>query len=226
MSTERLFVNEYNLPKKLSNDELYQLLKQMNKGDDSARKKLIEHNIRLVLFLVTNKFNYIDYDKNELVSIGLIGLIKAINSYDLSKKIEFSTYATKCIQNEIFMFLRKINKIHNIDSLDRPISNDTLANELTLKDIVSGDEDFTEKFMQNESYQIIHKIINELSKRDRTIIIMYFGFCDGKRYTQIEIANKLNVSQSYISRLIGLILKKMRVKLIEQGFTVPKQKLK
>lgn len=213
MSTFDWFIDRNNLPKALSKKDIYELLDKINQGDDSARKTLIEHNIRLVLYEVKNKFNSVEYDKRDLVSIGTIGLLKAIKSFDTEKNVEFATYATRCIDNEILMFLRKIKKDQNIDSLNRIISNDKDGSELKIEDIISDDTDIIEEYNDKETYQIIRQIVKELPDRDREIIMLYFGFYNDKTYTQREISDKLSISQSYVCRLIDKIVKKIGFKL-------------
>lgn len=195
MNINEPFLDAHNLPQPLSKEEMYRLVNEFNEGSMEARDKLITHNIRLVIYEVANKFKSVDYDKKDLVSIGNIGLLKAINTYDLKKGIEFATYATKCIDNEILMFLRKLKKDKNVDSLDRVIFQDKDGSELKLGDMVSDDNE------QLETYRILREIVKQLPERDKEIIMLYFGFYNGKKYTQKEIANKFNISQSYISRL-------------------------
>lgn len=216
MNTDELFIDIHKLPKPLSKEEVYDLIDKMRQGNASARKKLAEHNIRLVLYEVKGKFKSVEYDKKDLVSIGNVGLMKAINTFDISKKVEFATYATRCIDNEILMFLKKIKKNKNVDSLDRTINHDKDGNELKVEDILSDDTDIAEEYSDNETYQIVRKIVNELPERDRDIVIMHFGFFDNKRYTQQEIAAKFKISQSYVSRLIYKIVKRLGSKLEAQ----------
>ena len=122
MNTEELFLDANDLPKPLSKDELSELFDKIKLGDEEAKNKVIEHNIRLVLYEVTKKFRTVNYDKKDLISIGNVGLIKAVLTFDKSRNMEFATYAVKCIDNEILQFLRKLKKLQNIDSLDRTIS--------------------------------------------------------------------------------------------------------
>lgn len=193
------------------------MINKIKQGDTSAREKLIKHNIRLVLREVCNKFSNVKYDKKDLVSEGIIGLMKAANTFDISKNVEFSTYAIRCIDNEILMFLRKNKKDGNVDSLDRIISNNTTDDEFRVGDTLADDVDILEECVNNETYQIIRKIVNELPERDRKMIIMHFGFFNSKNYTQPELAEKFNLSQSYVSKLINRSLKRLALELETYG---------
>ena len=216
MDNDDLFIEGYKLPKTLDKEESHALLKKMCQGDEVARDTLIKHNIRLVLYEVTNKFRKVNYDKKDLVSIGNVGLMKAINTFDISKNIEFSSYAIKCIDNEILMFLRQVRKEQKIDSLDEVFYNDNEGNELKFIDILSDDEDFAEDYAANVTYQTIRKIVSELPERDKIIVVMHFGFCNNHKFTQREIATKLKMSQSYVSRLLEKIVSNIAIKLEEQ----------
>lgn len=217
MGISNLFLDGYTIPKKLPKEEMYKLIAKMSQGDLNARQKLIEHNIRLVIHQVQGRFNTLDYDKRELVSIGILGLVKAIDTYNLSKKVEFSSYAIRCIDNEILMFIRKINKEKVVDSLDKPINGDDSGKEIKLEDTISSDVNIETAFEDKEVYTIIRKIVYSLPERDREIIMLYFGFYNDKVYKQKEIAEKLNISRSYVSRLIDGIVNDIRLKLEELG---------
>lgn len=217
MNTNELFIEGHKLPKPLSKQEVYDLLDKIKQGDEKARTKLVEHNIRLVLSEVIGKFNRVEYDKKDLVSIGNLGLMKAITTFDTSKKVEFSTYAIRCIDNEILMFLRKLKKYANDDSLDRTINHDKDGNELKLEDTLSDNIDITEEYTDNETHRIIREVVKDLPDRDRKIIMLYFGFYNDKTHTQKEIADMLSISRSYISRLITKIVKQVGKILEEKG---------
>lgn len=217
MGISNLFLDGYTIPKKLPKEEMYKLITKMSQGDLNARQTLIEHNIRLVIHQVQGRFNALDYDKRELVSIGILGLVKAIDTYDLSKKVEFSSYAIRCIDNEILMFIRKINKEKLVDSLDKPISGEDSGKEIKLEDTISSDVDVETSYENKEVYTIIRKIVYSLPERDREIIMLYFGFYNDRVYKQKEIAEKLNISRSYVSRLIDGIVNDIRLKLEELG---------
>lgn len=216
MNNNDLFNEVNDLPIPLSKRETYELFDKMNNGSIEARDKIITHNIRLVIYQVTTKFKDVDYEKKDLVSVGNIGLIKAVNTFDISKNFTFATYATKCINNEIILFLKKLKTNQNIDSLDKIIVNQD-GNDLRLEDFIADDENFTEIYENKENYKIIRDFVNNLPYYDRQIIMMYFGFYNNKLYKQHEIADKLNISQSYVSRLIKKIIKDLGKKLKKCG---------
>lgn len=214
---EELFIDSHKLPKALSKEEVYKLLELYQNGEEVAKDKLVEHNIRLVLYEVTGKFKMVDYDKKDLVSIGTLGLMKAINTFDISKKVEFATYAVRCIDNEILMFLRKLKKYQGIESLDAYVYQGNDGSEIKLEDMLSDDTNIEEDYTDNETYEIIRKVINTLPEKEQIIVKMHFGFIDDRVYTQKEIANKLQISQSYVSRLVTKIVKKVGNILKEKG---------
>ena len=218
MNTGELFIEGYKIPKPLSKQEVYELLDKIKQGDEHARVKLVEHNIRLVLSEVTRKFNTVEYDKKDLVSIGNVGLMKAITTFDISKKVEFSTYAIRCIDNEILMFLRKFKKYSNDDSLDRIINYDKNDTDLKVKDTISDDTDIVEEYTDNEMHLAIRQIVKDLPERDREIIMLHFGFYNDRIHTQKEIAEILSISRSYVSKLITKIVKRVGKQLEEEGF--------
>ena len=221
MGYNDIFIEGYKIPKKLPKEEMYDLLAKVSQGDTDARQKLIEHNIRLVIYEVNGRFNTLEYDKSELVSIGILGLVKAVDTYDASKKIEFSTYAARCIDNEILMFIRRLKKEKCVDSLDRPISGDEEDKAIKLEDVIKSDEDIQTSYEGKEIYAQIRKIVYSLPERERKIIMLSFGFYDGRVYKQKEIADKLNISRSYASRLIAKIVKKIKKQLEEVGIVEP-----
>ena len=218
MGKNVLFLEDYTIPKKLPKEEMYDLITKMNQGDMDARQKLIEHNIRLVIYQVTGRFNTLEYDKSELVSIGILGLVKAIDTYNTSKKIEFSTYAIRCIDNEILMFIRKLKKDKNVDSLDRPIGGEGSDKKIKLEDTISSDVDIETTYEDKEIYAEVRRIVYSLPEREREITMLAFGFYDGIVYKQREIALKLNLSRSYISRIIAKIVDDIKFELEELGF--------
>jgi len=226
MNTEELFIDSDKLPQPLSKQEVYELFDKIKQCDEQAREKLIYHNIRLVLHEVTTRFKNVKYDKRDLVSIGNVGLVKAIETFDTSRKVEFSTYATRCIDNEILMFLRKLNRYIDMDSLDRKINPGNDGNESKIEDIISDGTDIVKDYIDKETYCIIRKAVKDLPDRDREIIMLYFGFYNGKTYTQKEIADFFSVNQSYISKLITRILKWLGKKIEEQGLIESGTKIK
>ena len=209
MNTDEWFMDGHKLPQPLPKDETYKLIQLAATGSEEARDKLITHNIRLVLYEVSNKFLNVDYDKKDLVSIGNIGLLKAIDTYDVSKGFEFAAYAARCIDNEILMFLRKLKKHQNTDSIDRVVFRDKDGSELKLEDKLSDGSDLVEDHEQKETHNIIRKLVKELPDRDKEIVMLHFGFYNDRIYTQKEIADKFNISQSYVSRLIIKIVKRL-----------------
>ena len=217
MNFDELFIDGNKLPKQLSGKEVLELLDKIKQGDEKALEKMMEHNIRLVIYEVTHRFKSVGYDKKDLVSIGNVGLMKAIKTFDISKRITFATYATRCIDNEILMFLRRLKKDQNVDSLDRAISYDKEGNELKIEDIISDKIDIINDYADNETYRIINQIVRELPDRDKEIIMLHFGFYDDKTHTQREIADMFSISQSYVSRVIKRIVKKIGKQLSQKG---------
>ena len=215
MNTEELFLDANDLPKPLSKEELSELFDKIKLGDEEAKNKVVEHNIRLVLYEVTKRFKSVNYDKKDLISIGNVGLIKAVLTFDKSRNMEFATYAVRCIDNEILQFLRKLKKHQNIDSLDRTISKAGYKESYvtTLGELISNKNDMVEEFDRKESYQIIREIISNLPAQEKEIIMLYFGFYNNKLYTQAEIAERTSLAQSWISRSIKRIVKKIELQL-------------
>ena len=201
------------VPKPLPKSKLYDYLKKCSLGDNDAREKIIKHNIRLVIYQVNKKFSNTPYEKKELVSIGLIGLIKGVDTFDIEKKIAFSSYVIRCIDNEILMFLRKAKKYEKDESIYQTIGVDKNGKELTLEDTLKDDKDLVEEYTYNEMLFSIRQIVNLLEERDKEIIMLRYGFIDNKVYTQQEIANKLGISRSYVSRLETKILKRISTEL-------------
>lgn len=198
------------LPPPLTKEEEESLVILSNKGDMSARNKLIEHNLRLVVFLA-KKYDNTMYDLEDLVSIGTIGLIKGVKTYKLDKNIKLATYASRCIDNEILMFLRKNKKRKTEISFEDSINLDSEGNELHLEDVFGTEDNIVEK----EYESIVDKecLINEienLSKRDKEILILRYGLNNKKEYTQKEVADMLGISQSYISRIEKKAIKRLK----------------
>lgn len=206
------------LPEPLTKDELYSCLEKVRKGDLKAREYVITHNIRLVINQVRKKFGSVPYDKKELVSIGLIGLIKSVDTFDISKNYEFSSYATTCIDNEILMFIRKWKRHIFDQSLYTPISVKSDGEEKNIEDVLEDTTaDFVSEYEDTILYNEIRKIVYNLPDRDRKIILLYFGFINNKRYTQYEISKKLNISEFYVSKLTKKIVKKIGLQLKRKG---------
>ena len=217
MNTDELFIDANQLPKPLSKSQTYELLDKVKQGDEEAKKIIAEHNIRLVLYEVTTRFKYVEYDKKDLVSIGNIGLIKAITTFDKSRKVEFSAYTARCIDNEKLPFIRKIKKDQNLDSLNKQIKHDKEGRELKIEDIISDTSNIIEDYEKKITYKSIQEIIKKLPNRDKEIIILRFGFYNNEVHTQEEIANMMSISRSYVSRLIAKIVKRIGQELKKNG---------
>jgi len=195
------------LPEPLSKLEEERLVDEFHNGNLNAKNKLIEHNLRLVVFL-SKKYENTNVDLEDLVSIGSIGLIKGINTYKAGKNIKLATYCSRCIDNEILMYLRK-NKKRNLDiSLDESLSYDKEGNELTLKDVLGTDSDIVEKDLEeNDLKKIMREEIDKLNKRDKEIMTKRYGLDGKEELTQKEVALELGISQSYISRIEKKVIK-------------------
>ena len=197
-------------PKPLSQKEERLYLEQMKKGDDHARNKLIEHNLRLVAHII-KKYYGTKCEQDDLVSIGTIGLIKAINTFDPDKKIRLSSYASRCIENEILMHLRAVKKTERDISLNETIDTDKDGNPLTLMDIMSVDDNILDDLdMKLNSKKLGQYINEELSGREKTVIILRYGLNGKKPMTQKEVAGLLDISRSYVSRIETKALKILR----------------
>ena len=187
--------------------------------DTKAKTMLIEHNLRLVVY-IAKKFDNTGVGVEDLISIGTIGLIKAINSFDINKKIKLATYASRCIENEILMYLRRNHKTRMEVSIDEPLNVDWDGNELLLSDILGTDEDIIYRNLEDEAEKkLLLKAVNKLSERERTIIDLRFGLNspDGKELTQKEVADMLGISQSYISRLEKKIIGRLQKEIKKLG---------
>lgn len=198
------------LPEPLSKEmEEYYLIRSTD-GDITARDKLIEHNLRLVVFLA-KKYENTKVDLEDLVSIGTIGLIKGIKTYSMDKNIKLATYASRCIDNEILMYLRKNKKIKTEVSFDESLSFDMDGNELHLEDILGTDSDIvTRGLEENLNKRIVIDEINKLPPRDREIIVLRYGLLNGQEMTQKDVAELLGISQSYISRIEKKVIRRIK----------------
>ena len=198
------------LPEPLSKEmEEYYLIISTD-GDITARDKLIEHNLRLVVFLA-KKYENTKVDLEDLVSIGTIGLIKGIKTYSMDKNIKLATYASRCIDNEILMYLRKNKKIKTEVSFDESLSFDMDGNELHLEDILGTDPDIvTRGLEENLNKRIVIDEINKLPPRDREIIVLRYGLLNGQEMTQKDVAELLGISQSYISRIEKKVIRRIK----------------
>ncbi len=187
-----------------------ELLSKLSSEDDTVRQTLVERNLRLVVY-IAKKFENTGIGIEDLISIGTIGLMKAINTFNTDKKIKLATYASRCIENEILMYLRRSNKIKGEISIDEPLNQDGDGNELLLSDILGTDSDVTSRRIEEEvDKTLLKSAIKKLSNRERNIMELRFGFISGKEKTQKEVADMLGISQSYISRLEKKIIGKMK----------------
>ncbi len=199
------------LPEPLSKEEETKYVLLSMEGNEEARNILIEHNLRLVVFLA-KKYENTSVDLEDLVSIGTIGLIKGVNTYKLDKNIKLATYASRCIDNEILMYLRKNKKRRTEVSLEDSLSYDSEGNELHLEDILGTDKDVvTNNLDRQTNKKLLYKEIERLSKRDKQIIVLRYGLYNNKELTQKEVANMLNISQSYISRIEKKVIKRLKI---------------
>ena len=205
------YMNSNNiLPPPLEEQLEHELLEKVGKNDIDARNTLIIHNLRLVVF-IAKKFESTKIPLDDLVSIGTLGLIKGIQTFKLDKNIKLATYASRCIENEILMYLRKTQKSRNDYSLDEILSIDSDGNEMILADIIASNDTLSlTKLTEEEDVENLYFALNKLSKREREIIVMRFGLFGKQELTQKEVADLLGISQSYISRLEKRILDKMR----------------
>ena len=198
------------LPEPLSKEEEVFYVKKSMEGDLKARSKLIEHNLRLVVFLA-KKYENTKVDLEDLVSIGTIGLIKGVNTYKLDKNIKLATYASRCIDNEILMFLRKNKKRKGEVSFEDNLSYDAEGNELHLEDILGTDEDVVTRGLEEEfEKKLLYTEISKLNERDRKIMIMRYGLYNHKELTQKEVADVMGISQSYISRIEKKVINRLK----------------
>ncbi|MDF2935553.1 MAG: sporulation sigma factor SigE [Paenibacillaceae bacterium] len=198
------------LPPPLTREEEEFLLSRLSTGDAAVRAMLIERNLRLVVY-IARKFENTGINIEDLVSIGAIGLIKAVNTFDPEKKIKLATYASRCIENEILMYLRRNSKIRSEVSFDEPLNIDWDGNELLLSDVLGTENDTIYRNIEEQvDRKLLHKALDKLTERERTIMELRFGLTDGEEKTQKDVADMLGISQSYISRLEKRIIKRLR----------------
>lgn len=200
----------------LKGEEEKKALIDLEKGDDEAKQLLVEHNLRLVVY-IARRFENSGTNLEDLISIGTIGLIKAINTYRLDKNIKLATYASRCIENEILMHMRKISNQKAEISLDEPINLDGEGNELLLSDILGTDEDKIQRPLEDDvDLFVLRQALNNLPEREKEIVLLRFGLQGRKELTQKEVAQKMGISQSYISRLEKKIMQKLKKEMIRQ----------
>ena len=204
------------LPPPLKGAEEQQALRDLEAGDENAKQLLIERNLRLVVFLA-RRFENTGVNLEDLISIGTIGLIKAISTYRLDRNIKLATYASRCIENEILMHIRKIAPLKAEVSLDEPINMDGDGNELLLSDVLGTDEDMILKPLEDDvALRLLHQAVGALPEREREIVTMRFGLGGRRELTQKEVARKMGISQSYISRLEKRIMLRLKKELVRQ----------
>ena len=205
------------LPPPLSREEEVALMRRANAGDSGARATLIERNLRLVVY-ISRKFENTGISIEDLISIGAIGLIKAVNSFDPDKNIKLATYASRCIENEILMVLRKTNRLKLEVSFDEPLNTDWDGNELLLSDILGTEPDLVSKDLDADiEKQMLHVAIDKLNPREKYIVGLRYGLGEDKEHTQKEVADMMGISQSYISRLEKRIIGKLREELAKMA---------
>lgn len=198
------------LPPPLSKEEENILINKLPDGDEGARSILIERNLRLVVY-IARKFENTGINIEDLISIGTIGLIKAVNTFNPEKKIKLATYASRCIENEILMYLRRNNKTRSEVSFDEPLNIDWDGNELLLSDVLGTEEDIITKDLEaNVDRKLLTKALTQLSDREKQIMELRFGLAGEEEKTQKDVADMLGISQSYISRLEKRIIKRLR----------------
>ena len=204
------------LPPPLEKAEEDECVARLESGDDAARRELIEHNLRLVVY-ISKRFENTGINIEDLISIGTIGLIKAVNTFNSGKKIKLATYASRCIENEILMYLRKISVQRTEVSFDEPLNTDWDGNELLLSDILGTDADAVSRPLEDDAERaMLLRAIETLGERDRQIILLRFGIGGAREATQKEVADLLGISQSYISRLEKRIIAHLRQEMLKQ----------
>ncbi|MBQ8782965.1 MAG: RNA polymerase sporulation sigma factor SigE [Clostridia bacterium] len=198
------------LPPPLTKQEENEIFEKLLDGDESVREKLIVHNLRLVVY-IARKFENTGAGLEDIISIGTIGLIKAVKTFCPSRNIKLATYASRCIENEILMYLRKTSSLKNEVSIDEPLNVDWDGNELLLSDVLGSEPDTVNRNIEYEDQKnIVYKTIDSLAEREKMIMYMRFGIGGEKEYTQKEVADILGISQSYISRLEKRIIQKLK----------------
>ncbi|MBO7251734.1 MAG: RNA polymerase sporulation sigma factor SigE [Oscillospiraceae bacterium] len=204
------------LPPPLKGEQEREALEALKRGEEGAKQRLVEHNLRLVVY-ISRRFENTGTGLEDLISIGTIGLIKAIGTYDPDKKIKLATYASRCIENEILMHIRKITNQKTEVSLDEPINMDCDGNELLLSDILGTDEDMILRPLEEQvDLTVLRQALTELPQREREIVLMRYGLEGRKELTQKEVAQKMGISQSYISRMEKKIMQRLKKEFIRQ----------
>ena len=201
----------------LSREEEDEVMERVRRGEKNAREPLITHNLRLVVY-IAKKFDSNGASVEDLISIGTIGLIKAVNTFCPERNIKLATYASRCIENEILMFLRKSSQLKNEISIDEPLNVDWDGNELLLSDILGSDNDIVNRDIEKEvECSLVLQAVSRLAPRERQIMELRFGLCGQKEHTQKQVADVLGISQSYISRLEKRIIERLKKDLERVG---------
>ena len=204
------------LPPPLKGVQEQAALEALEQGDETAKQTLVEHNLRLVVY-IARRFENTGINIEDLISIGTIGLMKAIGTYRLEKKIKLATYASRCIENEILMYIRKTANQKTEISLDEPINMDCEGNELLLSDILGTDEDTISRPLEEDvDKKVLHQVLETLPPREQEIVFLRYGLEGRKELTQKEVAQTMGISQSYISRLEKRILQRLRKEFLRQ----------
>lgn len=204
-----------NLSERFSGKQNLEYLLKLKNGDKSAEKELIDHNLRLVSYRINKRFYNVNCDKDDLFQIGAIGLTKAIKTFDCDKCKTLATYAVRCIDNEILMFIRKIKKDNSVESLQIPIINQKGDNNLTLEELLEDESiDFVDDYEKKEKIEDLLEVLDSLENREKEIIKLYFGIGVDKNYTQREISVNFGISQSYVSRVMKKGLRKLKEKML------------
>ena len=205
------------LPPPLRQEEEQQLLQRLGQGDEAAKQKLIEHNLRLVVY-IARRFENTGINLEDLISIGTIGFIKAVGTFKTDKNIKLATYSSRCIENEILMYIRKISGQKAEVSLDEPINTDWDGNELRLSDVLGTEGDTVMRPMEESvEHELLLQALGKLSEREREIVVLRYGLAGKKEKTQKEVADLMGISQSYISRLEKRIMLRLRREITRQS---------
>lgn len=203
------------LPEKPTTEQEKALVEALTSGNMEAKQELIERNLRLVVY-TAQKFENTGINLEDLISVGTIGLIKAVSSFKGDKNIKMATYASRCIENEILMHLRKVSKNKKEVSIDEPLNTDSEGNELCIADVLGTENDYVCKEVeQQDERDVVNEVLEQLSVREREIVDMRYGFSSGKEMTQKEVADVLNISQSYISRIEKKILCRLKKEILK-----------
>ena len=203
------YINEF-IPYHLTNEELLENFTKLSQGDMKAREKLITHNMRIVIEVVNKNFSTTPYDKEELVSVGLVGLIKSVDAFDINRQVPFYSYAKKCIIKEILAYMKSNKKCLNNISINHSLDIEHDGKDLTLEYTLPCDINLEEEYIEKEIISLIKEYISNLEGREKIILMYRYGLFDGKFYTYKEIASKLNVSGSYVSILEHKVLNEIK----------------